>query len=142
MVRPVDEFCGIPICFNEEYAGLARSVGLWPRKRIIIGTRFMVLKHEERIAVLLHETHHCRAFHLEKRILLIPFLWTKWIEKVCRQHELDADSYASNNGFGAEMLSVIHKFFRNPIDEFYPTYEQRAENLLRLMHGGVNEAAA
>lgn len=111
---------------------VARSGGIGPWKKIILGAYWNNLSLNEQTAVLYHEREHCRRFHMEKRLLALPFCWLGAVQRWARRQELECDAAAAEAGFGYEMQRVIGKFEPNH-NEFYPTHRERIENLFLHM---------
>jgi hypothetical protein len=131
--RPPQRVFGIPIFYNPQSKQLAEAKGIWPWKRIIVGPAWFSLNSGSRMAVLMHEAKHCLAFHLEKRLLMLPLFWTTWVLKVTHRQEMDADAFAVEQGYGVELLGVIQRF-RVEDGDFYPTYAERAKHLRERIH--------
>lgn len=154
-MRLVQRTEGIAVYVDERAGVLARSAGLWPRKRIVVNAAWELLPEPERTAVVYHELGHCRGMHMEKRvamlaIALIPVMvavpWPILVGVVAtaiawelatwlaRQHEFDADRYAARRGHGAGLVRFLARA-RGPNDgasDFYPSHSERIEALATI----------
>lgn len=150
---------GFPVCFDMECDQVAKASGLWPAKRIVVGSIFFMLKADEKEAVLAHEAKHCLGLHMEKRIAWLPvsavlilLLWVgerlmalaAWgLRRITHRHEFEADAYAAAQGYGPAMLRFLKRFgHAMPTDPFYPTRDERILNLDRIFKEKAHEAAA
>lgn|SRR5512135_1825450 len=138
----IEKFLGLQIVQTGDKSVLAEAHGIWPKKRIVVGPAFDRLPYLEKIAALLHETHHCRCLHMEIRILLIPFCWMKWVQGLAQRQEFACDKFAYDNGFGAEMLRLLSRMQRSGGSEFYPSINERCERLVNLLQRSTHEVAA
>jgi Zn-dependent protease with chaperone function len=123
-------FHGIPVEVDRKSPLIADSRGIWPFKRIVLGESWHFFPPREREAVLYHEVGHCKFFHLEKRLALLPLLFLRpaLVTQISIAQELEADRFAAERGFGVELLSVLRKLGGKE-GQFYPTFERRAEAL-------------
>lgn len=140
-VPDFSEILGLPISYNQQFKGVAVARGVWPFKHIEVGVSWFGLSMGERIAVLMHEAGHCKLLHLEKRILWLPLFWTKFVERIAMDQELEADEFAFRHGYGVEFLQFL-KRFRYVKGDYYPNYPERSEHLKRLMRESGYEVAA
>jgi Zn-dependent protease with chaperone function len=141
-------FLLIPVKYDRKRTGIAWACGLWPLKSIVIGMGWFGLTPSEQQAALAHEAGHCRHFHLEKRLLLLPFAGCEWAQAIARRHELEADAFAVRHGHGHGMLQLVHRALRvewafrdrrgpptlaEVVDRLLsPAPEVRAKHILRL----------
>jgi hypothetical protein len=116
-------FYEVPVVFNPRVA-VAEARGFWPLKRIVIGTAFAFLDWHMQRAVLLHELWHCRRFHMEQRLAMLPFCWLRRVRDYAMQQELDADAFVASHGFGPEMINVIRLYHFGGGD-FHPSPDVR-----------------
>ena len=125
------EIRGIPVVHDPQTQDVAHAAGIWPLKRIVVGSGWFALDAPMQAAVLMHEVYHCRALHMEIRWLLLPLCWTKWAQNIGRQQELDADAYAAKEGYGKELLHfvMLHPLAHAP---FHPSPFERMNNLVKL----------
>ena len=128
----MDPFLGIPVRYAPQWSGLARARGIWPWQSIVVGRAFWRLTRRDQNAVLFHEAHHCRARHLEKRLLLLPLFWTRFAARRAREHEYAADAFCARQGYGVDLARVIWRFHTGPGDEFYPSSSERCARLNQL----------
>ena len=136
----IDTICGVPVHYSSE-AGVARAIGLWPRKRILVGPLWFALPPSERQAVLYHEAKHCLAFHMEIRLLLVPLCWLGSVRRLAQRQELAADRHAADNGYGMEMLRFVRRM-QDVDDEFYPSVHDRCAHLSRYLRESIHGLAA
>lgn len=108
-------------------AGVAEATGLFTRKRIIVGLRWYALPVEERVAVLYHEAWHCLAWHMEKRILMLPLLllFPGFVTRICQRQELDCDRFAAEKGAGPQLRSYLARFPDIPQLDYHPSHKER-----------------
>lgn len=124
---------GIPVITDPTFRGHARAAGVWPFKRIVVGPALATLPTAEREAVLMHEAHHCRAFHLEARLLMLPLvLVAHFVMRVCRRQELTADRHAVRRGLGEHMRNYLARH-DHPESHFYPSTAERVAEIDRLL---------
>lgn len=145
---------GVPVIYDENTVHLARAVGMWPKKRIVVGPAWWKLTEDEQLAVLYHELGHCRGFHFEKRAgllclviapILIVFPWPmtvavvvsllawEFVTWIARGHELEADRFSAARGYGAAMSTYLRRpESRRPDSEFYPSHADRLAALAEL----------
>jgi hypothetical protein len=142
MIATPERFLGLALFQTADRGVLAEAHGVWPFKKIVVGPEFDRLPYDERIAALLHETHHCRRFHFEIRLLLLPLCWTKWVARIAQRQEFACDKFAADNGFGGEMLALLKRVRKSSGSEFYPSIEERCERLVNLLRRSVHEVAA
>ncbi len=107
---------------------MAKASGFFFNRRIVIGPAFYGLPKRQQDAVLAHEEGHCRGWHFELRLLMLPLFWTRWAQKLAIRQELAADAYAVQRGFGVELL---HFLAHDSGGEFYPCPALRARVLRR-----------
>ena len=144
---------GYDVYFDPESRVEARAVGLWPKKRIVVGAMWAKLPEPERTAVIYHEVGHCKAMHLERRVLMLVaafapalfmlparllivglatlFLWelAAWW---ARKSEYEADLFAAQHGHARALVSYLAR--PRPFDgsgDFYPSHSERIEALIR-----------
>lgn len=141
MIAHIDTFLGYRVLFTTDRSVFAEARGIWRWKYILVGVGWNVLPYEEQIAALLHEARHCQLFHMEQRILLLPFCWMKWAQRIAQRQELACDAFAHANGFGHEMLRIVSKT-QNGGGEFYPLLKDRVDHLINLLRGSIHEVAA
>lgn len=101
------EILSIPVRYDPRARGIAFARGVWPLKSIVVGIGWFHLSAGEQQAALAHEVGHCRGFHLELRLLLLPFYWCEWAQAIARRQEFDADAFAVRSGQGAGMLQLM-----------------------------------
>lgn len=128
-IPPGSEFMGIPVVFDPDVE-VAFAVGIWPLKRIKVGARFLTFDRDMQVAILLHELGHCRMFHMEQRMLMIPLFWTKWAFRVAHNQEIAADAFAARGGYGVHMLRFLA--FARDGAEYHPSKERRMIALAKL----------
>lgn len=152
-MRLVSTIEGFEVYYDEHSARVARAIGLWPRKRIVVGPDWSKLPEPERVAVLYHEAGHCRAFHLEKRIVALALAavpamalvsWTiiaavilslmawelaAWL---ARQGELEADRFAAARGHGQALARFLSRATNHGASEFYPSHAERIAALASI----------
>lgn len=134
---------GIPVIFDPRITSGAEARGLWPFKRIAVGPSWYVLPPEERVAVLFHEVHHCRAMHMEARVLLLPLLLVvpRVIERVCRRQELAADRFAAAHGWAAHLAAMLKRAGQAQT-YFYPSSDERIRALTPYLEGAESCASS
>lgn len=126
---------GIPVVFAPSCPEVARARGFWPAKRIEVGLAWYALAAEARAAVLFHEAHHCRALHLEARLLLLPLVVLAYfVMSICRRQEIAADRFAAANGWGGPMADYLARA-NQPESHFYPSTSERVAELHRYLEG-------
>lgn len=133
------EIEGIPVFVDRQYRGIAEARGVWPLKSIMVGPAWFGLDGDQQQATLLHEVWHCKRLHLEARILLLPFFWTKWVRRIAAKQELAADDYAARNGYAMAMMSIVS--LRPASPPYYPTLSERLGRLARYLRETHHEAA-
>lgn len=122
---------GIPVVLEPSCAEVARARGFWPAKRIEVGPAWYALPPEERVAVLYHEAHHCRAFHLEARLLLLPLVFLAYVVMtISRRQEIAADRRAIAHGWGEPMARYLRRA-NQPESHFYPSSSERVAEIRR-----------
>lgn len=126
------EIMGYPVTFNPRGV-LAVARGVWPFKRIVVGPAWLLLSPREQHAVLLHEAHHCRAWHMELRILALPFVLLPRVQKWARMMELAADAFAVREGYGIDLINLVVRRGDGGTDPFYPTHCERLAHLQRCI---------
>ncbi len=152
--RDQGQICGFPVEYSATHAGVADARGLLWRKRIIVGPAFMKLDERIKQAILLHESYHCRCYHLEQRIaifalmtvpmlLVLPWMTLTVLLAVALIYgmaqwaailmEEAADEFAVKNGFGLEMARFLKSTHIFMPKVFYPDYESRMKNIERLI---------
>jgi hypothetical protein len=131
---------GYPVHFDKD-CGLAQAKGIWPFKSIAVGPLWFTLTGAEQQACLLHEVGHNRRFHLEKRLLVLPFFWIGFIQRMAARQEMEADAFAAREGYGLHFLKVISRHHQTD-GEFYPSFGERIQNLYRLINEAKHEMAA
>ncbi len=152
------EILNFPVRADERYAGVALACGLWPLKYILVGKAWFGLTPYEQQAALMHEAGHCTLWHKEIRLLLLPFAWTKWAQKIARSHEFEADAFAVRGDHAFGMLQLMHRGMRAEWsrrdrvgppthDEILdralsPPAEERARHILRLSQGVSDDKLA
>ncbi len=155
--QPGNLFC-IPVKFDPKSSGIAFARGLWPRKWIAVGHGWLGLTTHEQQAVLMHEAGHCRLWHKEIRLLLLPFAWCEWAQAIARAQEHAADAFAVRQGHGFGMLQFMHRAMRAEwgrhdrvgpptLDEILdralsPRAQERIRNILLLAQGTHHEKLA
>lgn len=70
---------------------------------------------------------------MEKRLLCLPFFLTQKVQKMARDHELQADAYAVREGYGPELMAVVSRHRDSPQNPFYPTIAERQAEIRRLI---------
>jgi Zn-dependent protease with chaperone function len=152
--RNQGEILGIPVEFSSNHGSVADARGFFGRKKIVVGPAWLKLDERVQRAVLLHEAHHCKSFHLEQRIVLLilmvlPILlvlpWTiiavifavlgiygmaQW---VARLMEEAADGFAVEQGYGLEMARFLKSSHIFMPKVFYPDFESRMRNIERAI---------
>lgn len=137
------EIFGIPVVEDRRSAHIARARGFWPFKRIAVNAQWFTLPYGEQQAVLAHEAGHCRALHLEIRLALLPLCWTKAVQQIARDQELEADAFAARAGYGLDLLNFILRVRSPPHPTpFYPLAVERIEHLEQLVQEMRYELAA
>jgi len=101
------EIDGVPVVLDPDSPDIAHAAGFWPLKRIVVNPAWFELDAEVQGAVLRHELHHCKAFHMEIRLLMLPICWTKFAQRVGQAQELAADAYAAKMGYRNELIRFI-----------------------------------
>ncbi len=134
MISLLDSVFGIPVFFATNCGRVAQATGFWPfRKKILVGLQWFYLSPEEQYAVLLHEVGHCKAFHMEKRILYIPLvIFPSLLKALCRQQELEADEFVVKNGHGEAFSKALDRMKKINFNEdygLYPTIEERISRI-------------
>lgn len=138
-----------PVRRDPKCRDVARSLGIWPFKSIVLGDAWFLLTAYEQQAVLMHEVGHCRLWHKELKLLMLPFAYCKWAQAASKRHEFEADAFAVRSGHGFGMLQLTHRSVRaqwvldaipgpptleQVIDRLiFPTWEERAHAVLRLI---------
>lgn len=157
-IQPLDarraQILGIPIEFHPNTTfPTADARGFFWHRRIVIGPAWMRLDPRTQRAVLLHEARHLLRFHREQRVAMcvlaaLPVvLFVPWpimaavaggwaifmaMEKLMQRHELDADAFAAEHGYGKDLLALVKKSGPPPkLPTFYPDYEKRCDALER-----------
>ncbi len=129
-----DHFLGIPVFADALSRIIADARGLWPFKRIVVGPGWYLLSERERMAVLYHEAAHVRGWHMEKRLLHVFDLAFNPVRARarCAEQECEADRFAAEHGYGAELAAVLKKF---PPEggAFYPALDERLPRLLEAI---------
>jgi Zn-dependent protease with chaperone function len=125
--------CGVPVRFDPENRHVADARGLWPRKWIAVGTKWLTLPFAEQEAVLLHEAGHALKLHLEVRLLLLPFFWTAWMASIAKKQELAADAFAVKHDAGFGLYTYLQRNPGNPEAPFHPAPYDRMKHLSRLI---------
>jgi beta-lactamase regulating signal transducer with metallopeptidase domain len=123
------KIAGIPVRFDARCKQPAVARGFWPRKYIAVGPAWYLLDAETRVSVLFHEVHHCRALHLEARVLLLPLLLLapRLTARICRAQELACDRHAAAQGWGHELVALLEREQPDPVEQlFYPSPNERA----------------
>jgi len=141
-------FEGVPVEFSPFHPHVADARGFWWNKRIVVGPTFMKLDPRTQASVLMHEVRHCKGYHVEQRVaslvllglpvVLLPLpiiiallaFGAMWflVSKLGEGHELDADAFAAEQGYGVELLTWIRK--QGPLEmPFYPDFETRCKRL-------------
>lgn len=115
---------GIPVRHDPRCSSLAVAHGLWPWKWIAVGPHWFMLTGSQQWATLLHEAGHCFGAHLEKRVLLLPLFWMKWVQRLAQRQELEADRFTAEHGYGVELLGVLIRFHWAD-DVYYPNFQSR-----------------
>src|SRR5258706_8426812 len=120
----VGEAFGIPIVHDGALKTYARAAGIWPFKRIILGRNVDRLSPRTQWALILHEVKHCLAGHYELRLLLIPFYWTGWAQRITHRQELAADAFAVACGYGVDFLRLFRPApgYDEGQNPFYPNH--------------------
>lgn len=146
---------GVAVSFEPTYLGLAETRGLLGWKRVVVGPAFTRLTPRERQAVLLHEAGHAKLWHAEKRVL--PMAWailthpvlvwhivmamdaalaqvrfTAFLEdsgmsEFAQAQEYQADRFAAECGYGADLSQVFLRFGSGGV--LHPSLQSR---LIRL----------
>jgi Zn-dependent protease with chaperone function len=165
-VKPVcfDPVLGVPIVYDPSYKQLAKAVGVWPWKRIVVGTQWMRLGPRTQVAVALHEVGHCRSLHLEVRLLLlaaaiVPILLTvpplillgllcsacvwAFAEWYAGRQEFIADAFVVKHGFGVEFAQMLRNAGEHDsdLDPFHPSHAARIERITKLLQESLHEVA-
>lgn len=144
----IQTFEGVPVEFSPFHPHVADARGFFWNKRIVVGPAFMKLDPRTQNSILMHEVRHCKGYHIEQRcaalvllglpavllplpiiIALVGFAAMYFlISKLGEGHELDADAFAAEHGYGVELLAWIRK--QGPLDMlFYPDFETRCSRL-------------
>lgn len=122
---------GIPVRYDEKFAGISDSRGLWRWKRIYIGPAFLHFPPREQVALLLHEVAHCKLYHLEKRLarIWLALFGTQELFDYCQAQEYEADRYVLMCGYGVELAQAFLRVNERPD----PLHPPRSERIARLV---------
>lgn len=147
--RDQGEILGIPVEYHANHAGVADAHGVFTKK-IIVGPAWIRMDYRMQRAILLHEAAHCKAGHLQQRLLLLaaifvpPLVMLPWSllaviaacgaiyacwEWLGRQQEKDADAFAVDEGYGLEMARFLKMMQPEMPRIFYPDFEARMKNI-------------
>jgi Zn-dependent protease with chaperone function len=121
---------GIRVSYSDKLSLLSESRGIWPWKKIVVGPLFWQLTFREQGAVLLHEAGHCRNFHLEKRLLMTPYILFRpsLVLQICAEQEFEADFYSAAHGYSYELMTLFQKMTAQK-SPFHPDMASRIERL-------------
>jgi Zn-dependent protease with chaperone function len=123
------KICGIPVVFDASCDRVAVARGVWPFKKIAVGPSLNLLSERERFAVLYHEAAHCKRFHMEARILLLPLLLlSRIVRYFTHRHEFSADRFAAEHGWGVDLATWLMRV-NQPESDFYPSCAERVRAL-------------
>lgn len=125
--------------YDEQCERVAVARGLFFNRRIVVGPAFYDLPKRQQDAVLAHEEAHCRGWHLELRLLLLPLFWTRWARRLAARQELTADDFAVEQGYGVELLEFLR---HDDGGEYYPDPLLRRLHLLRRIKEHHHAAVA
>ena len=128
------DFLGIPVRVNPRTKLISYSAWPWPAKRIIVGPQWFMLDPRTRAAILLHEAGHCKLFHLEKRLAsLWRLAWSpKSLLALCVEQELEADTYAAERGYGAELI-MLYSTLTEQESIYHPSVAERCKRIRAVM---------
>lgn len=134
-----DRVHGIRVRVDWNSKRIADARGVWPFKCIVVGENWFYLDPREKLAVLEHEAAHCLNFHMEKRLLALPWLLidAHFNIRMCIEQEHEADEFAARAGYGVELLSAIKKISGDK-GTFYPTFAARADRIGEVLRGMAN----
>lgn len=138
-LMPGETFLGVPLVYRPK-VGMAQAIGLFRWKRIAVGDMWFNLDRHQQQAVLLHEYAHCKMFHMEQRLLVVPMFWTAWARSRAREHEFAADLFAAKRGYGLEFVQFLRKYGTK--SEFHPDPDERAARILRVVMEKLYELQA
>lgn len=151
MLKPLGDgisIFGIPIEFNPYNPHPADARGFWWNRRIVVGPAWLKADPRTQKAILLHEAKHCLDYHMERRtvglaLLALPALLLPLavviamvlfgigfviVSRFAENHELKADAFAADQGYGVELLAWLKK--HGPVEmPFYPDFETRCIEL-------------
>lgn len=159
------QILGIPIEFHQHTKfPTADARGFFWKQKIVVGPSWMHLDPRTQRAALLHEARHLQRYHREQRIILSALLalpslilipwrilaaiavtWLLYfaIEQLFRRHELDADRFAAEHGYGRDLLALVKRIGPPPtLPTFYPDYEKRCDALERAIKEKDDAASA
>lgn len=158
MHRAMNKVLGVACAYDERYRGLSETRGFWIFKKIVFGPAFTRLTPREKQAVLLHEAGHAKMNHAEKRIL--PMAWAcvthpvmlfrvlaardeqiaklEWdrflsssgMDRFAQSQEYQADNFAAQCGYGADLAQVFLRFGSS--GNLHPSLQSRIERLFRM----------
>jgi len=138
----IDVIEGVPVIYDVNSLFLADARGVLWWKKIVVGPRWLALSWREAHAVLLHEAKHCLDEHLAKRILMVPIFWTEFGQRICREQELACDAFATECGYGVELMQVVRRFYSHAPGPFYPPVDERCARMNRVLREASHEVAA
>lgn len=133
--------CGVPLEYDNNSRHIAHASGIWPFKRIIVGPGWFSLSHREQMAVLLHEVWHCKRWHLEARVIMLPFFAARWWIRVCKRQELSADAFVVRQGYGIELCQFLSRIHATT-DDYHPSIIERRQRMFTLLKEHQHELAA
>lgn len=130
---------GFEVFYDPHTTQVAHAAGIGRWRRIIVGSAYFFLPAGMRHAVLLHEAGHLRSHHLLQRIAWLPLCWTARARAHAAAHELEADAFVAEQGYGADLLSFVQRFDRG--GEFYPDVKDRCAALQKCLRETGHAAA-
>src|SRR5262245_7646278 len=103
---------GVKVIYDEDQAYACRARGIWFFTKISVGPTFFRFPPREQMALLVHEVGHCRLRHIEARLRAIWLLfWDRErLFELCVEQENEADRFAQQHGYGADLGRALAKF--------------------------------
>jgi Peptidase family M48 len=122
---------GIPVFFDSDCPGIAYAEGFWPFRRYIrIGQKWMQLDRRAKIAVLLHEAYHIRAWHKWQRfVAMLFFPLPSFLVALAHRHEYAADKFAKSKGYGADLARALSRYPQGKRTQMHPPLTERLRRL-------------
>src|SRR5258708_28706150 len=107
-----------------------------------VGDKWLTLDGRAKMAALLHESHHIKAWHKWRRIGLLiatPFLFVvkgkriaEFLQGIAHEHEYAADGFAKSKGYGADFARALLRYpegRRHDDRWFHPPLTERLRRL-------------